>query len=137
MLVQVIRQSKARQFLFGFMLNLSVYLLSLALCRNQLTLPQRGQQCLLSLHPPTSTACPRHQWTAAAVPEGCHGADWCKDWLILAHPAAVLTPAPPVAAGVISQTQVSRGAKILSSVSECTLASFNLLCLCNRVRFCP
>lgn len=126
---------KARQG-SGFILNLNVYLLFLALCRNQLTLLQRGQQCLLSLHPQTSTACPRHQWTAAAVPGGCRGADWCKDWLILAHPAAALTPAPTAAAGAISQTQVSRGAKILSSVSECTLASFNLLCLCNRVRFC-
>lgn len=133
MLVQVIMQSKARKLLFGFILNLSGYLLFFALCRNQLTLLQRGQQCLLSLHPPTSTACPRHQWTAAAVPGGCRGANWCKDWLILAHPAAALTPAPIA----ISQTQVSRGTKILSSVSECTLASFNLLCLCNRVRFYP
>lgn len=133
--MQVIRQSKARQLLCGFIWNLSVYLLFLAFCRNQLTLLQRGQQCLLSLHPPTSTACPRHQWTAAAaVPGGCPGANWCKDWLILAHPAAALTPAPTVAAGVICQTQASRGAKILSSVSECTFASFNLRCLCNR--FC-
>lgn len=81
----------------------------LAPCRNQLTLLQREQQCLLSLRTPVWS---RHQWTTA-VPGGCRGADWCKDWPISVHPAAALTRAPTVAAAVISQTQVSRCTKIL------------------------
>lgn len=97
--------------------------LSFFLCRNQLTLLQIGQQCLLSLHPPTSTARPRRQLTAA-VPGGCRGADWCKDWPISVHPAAASTRAPTVVAAVISQTQVSRCDEISSSSSECTLALF-------------
>lgn len=105
--------------LLGFILNLSVYLsFFLALCRNLLTLLQRGQQCLLSLRTPVWS---RHQWTTA-VPGGCRGADWCKDWPISVYPAAALTLAPTVAAAVISQTQVSRCTNILSSVSECMLA---------------